>query len=675
VDTGTNGSFLTWTLPGSVTIDAPPGLVGNTPRLRLEFLVRRASSLDEEGLVSATRLINASVEFAPSCDTSYRQLDETGNDILDLREPTPQVEKLGRNVDAGQDAGSYTSTVYGHEFDDVIWRIELINSGDAPLQDLRFDDIMTPGNFVIDYICDSEVDANNAATNNGTGSCVSVGPTTTLNNVNAAALFGSGPGPYIAAPAGGSGFYYLVGRVTDSCSNETNTVTDVQWGCEVQSPVGGIFETSNNLGVADSTATLSTLADGNVLDVDVALTGTNLGQPMGTKGTVTITITNNTGGTIIGGAGGFRLRDVLPVEYVVDPTFDPEVDVAPAYGNTYDGMFDTITWDNPVAGTYPTMSSAIDPLLPLANTAPEFTITSSSTNGQGGGQTNMLRHGDVMTVTFRTVLIDPQYYDLEAYIDVAEESPTSDPPNTDPTESFPIDNELELWYERFCSNTSYNRTFNDSSTANPEDIDLDMAGDPIIYILTNDDVLPLRVDLINNGGHDADDYLVTVTFGDAMIVETAPGSCSLTASPTYTPWQIPVGLPPQSTVYECSPAFVPAGGFRRLNFEVRKNPDGSALDDLTFRADVTGVVTLSDTRELFFPTPTARGDGEARDANDYTVDSLRARIVGYNLRKVQDGICTENIAPGDEVQIGEECRFDIESGGWFGFDTPGFTYI
>ena len=54
VDTGVNGSFLTWTLPGSVTMDAANG-AGNSPVLRLEFLVRRAASLDEEGLVHLTK--------------------------------------------------------------------------------------------------------------------------------------------------------------------------------------------------------------------------------------------------------------------------------------------------------------------------------------------------------------------------------------------------------------------------------------------------------------------------------------------------------------------------------------------------------------------------------------------------------------------------------------------
>ena len=29
----------------------------------------------------------------------------------------------------------------------------------------------------------------------------------------------------------------------------------------------------------------------------------------------------------------------------------------------------------------------------------------------------------------------------------------------------------------------------------------------------------------------------------------------------------------------------------------------------------------------------------------------------------------------DQVQIGEECTYHIDTGGWFGFQTPGFTYI
>ena len=41
---------------------------------------------------------------------------------------------------------------------------------------------------------------------------------------------------------------------------------------------------------------------------------------------------------------------------------------------------------------------------------------------------------DDLIVRFRVVLIDPTYYDREAYVDVRQERPASDPPGTDPVE-------------------------------------------------------------------------------------------------------------------------------------------------------------------------------------------------------------------------------------------------
>ena len=678
VVSGGDGSVLTWTLDSNYTIDAP--LInngGNAPRLTLEFDVRRHSNVGEEGLVGANRSIEASVEFTPNCEPAYVHTSTSGPGVLPLREPEPVIIKTGRNVDAGQGSGSYSDPVYGHADDDVIWRVEVQNNGEADLQDLLFSDLFQPGNFEIDYICDSEADANSAATGGGVGGCrVSPDPTD-LPDISVAALFGGGANPYVVAPPGGSGFYYFVGRVTDSCTNRTNSVYDVEWGCQVEAPPGGIGATS--LGVtAQDDALMSTLAVANTLDVDVFMTGTNLSQPMGAKGTVRIRITNNTGGTIRGGANGIRLRDVLPAEYVIDTTFDPTVDMAPAYGNDYPGMLDTIEWTNPQAGTFPLVTN--DPALPLANTDLEFLLTSSTVHPDFPSQFNMLRHGDVLTVTFRTVQIDPQYYDLEANLDVRTERPGSDPANTDPTESFPITNQLEIWFEEFCTATEHYLLFNDNDVAEPEDIDVNMVGSELIFILTNSDRLPLSVDLRNNGGHDADDYFAYVTFGDAMQVQSAPSSCSVTSNPPAMPvWQDPVALPASATVYQCSPGVISPNQTRRLTFEVEKNPDVNADDDLTFRADVIGEITLSDGTPLWFPTPVARGDGITDRANNYTVDALRARVVGYNLLKTQEGICTENNpppgSPDSNIQIGEECSFRVQSGGWFGFLTPGFTYI
>ena len=148
------------------------------------------------------------------------------------------------------------------------------------------------------------------------------------------------------------------------------------------------------------------------------------------------------GGTIKGGIDGIEIHNVLPPEYVVDPTFDPYVQVLPAYGNNYPGMLDTVEWTNPQPNTYPL--TTIDPALPLGNTAPEFLVTSSTVHPDFADQFNMLRHGDTLNVYFRVVLIDPQYYDLEAYVDVREEEPASDPPDTDPTEDFPISSQTEV---------------------------------------------------------------------------------------------------------------------------------------------------------------------------------------------------------------------------------------
>jgi hypothetical protein len=679
VVSGTNGSVLTWTLSDQFVMDTRSNGAGSGAirRLRVEFNVRRHPSVGEEGLVGANRNIDAQVEFTPSCDTGYRHTASTGPGELPLREPEPEVIKTGRVVDAGQGAGQYTSTIYGHENDDAIWRIEVINNGTADLQDFVFDDTMQPGNFEIDWICDSEGEANGAATGGGTGDCESVGPTTDLNNVDVAQLFG-GAGTYVVAPPGGNRYYYLVGRITDSCSNHTNTVDGVEWGCEVDAPAGGITATSLGQVPAPDVALLSTRAVDNQPQVDVFLEGTNLSQPMGTKGTVSIRIENLTGGTIKGGVDGLKIRNVLPPEYVVDPTFEPELIRQPAYGTAYPGMVDTVTWTNPQPGTYPSLTSN-DPADPLANTAPEFSITSAQPHPDFSDQEHMIRHGDVVIVRFRVVLIDPAYYDLEAYVDVRQEQPASDPPGTDPPESFPINTQTEVWWEEFCTNTEHYRSVNDNDTAEPEDIDVDVSGSQLNFILTNTDTTPLTVQLRNRGGHDARDYFAYVTFGEAMEVATAPGSCSVTTNPPPMPeWQLPVGIPASATVYACTPGFIRPGQTRSLNFQVRKNPN-AADDDLTFRADVTGEVTLSDGTPLWFPTPQQRGDGILPRANDYTVDALRARVVGYNLTKEQLGTCSENnpppTNPDDQVQIGEECEVHIESGGWFGFETPGYDYI
>jgi len=679
---GPDGSVLTWDLSsGGPVLEPRPGGVGSREALVIEFQVERAGGLSEEGLVLADRTIEAFVELSPECSPGDRFTGSTGPDVLPLREPEPEVIKTGRNVDAGQGAGSYSNPVYAHENDDVIWRIEVRNPGQADLQDFVFSDSIAPGNFDIDWVCDDEADAAAAAGGAAPAGCVALGgTTTTISDFDVRAAFGGGGDPYVVAPAGGSGFYYLVGVVTDSCTDRTNTVFDVEWGCQEEPPAGGIAATSTGQTAGD-TAELSTLSEESGVDVDVFLEGVNRSQPMGARGTVTIRIRNLSGGTIKHD-GGIRVRELLPAEYVIDPTFDPVLLTDPAYGNDYPGMIDTLQWTNPAAGTSPLTTS--DPAAPLSNTELEFLLTSSTVHPDFSDQFNMIRHGDTMRVRFRTVLIDPTYYDKVADLDVRTEDASSDPPGTDPDQGFSISAQTDIWFEEFCDANGIDEhqlTIQDDDTADPEDLDVDIVGSELIFILTaTGDPLPLTVALTNNGGHDAEDYEAYVTFGEAMVVQDAPAGCSPTSNPpALTVWQVPADLPASASVYRCDRGTISPGETELLTFEVVKNTAPSFDDDLTFRADVTGQITLSDGTLLWFPTPTARSDGVTDPANDYTLDGVRARVIGYNLLKEQLGVCTEdNPPPGDpdtEIQIGEECSFHVESGGWFGFQTPGFQYI
>ena len=686
---GPANSQLRWDLSGQgITLPPQPGGPGTRAQLFLEFEVERDASVTQEGLVLATRNIDASLEVAPSCSSGPTYTTSTGSQPLPLDEPEPVVIKRGRNLDAAQ--GGYSDPVYGHEGDDIVWRIQIRNDGDADLQDFVFDDAITGTNFDINYVCDSEADAISAANGGPTGSCDLIGPTQSIAGIDVAARFGGGANPYIVAPAGGSGFYYFTGRITESCTNETNTVAGVEWGCQSQPPVGGISATSPSSGsqTAGDSAVLRTASVAANVDIDIALTGIDLSQDMGATGTVTITIDNSSRGTIFGEAGGLRIRNLLPAEYVVDPTFTPTVSMNPRFGS-YDGMIDTVAWTNPNPNTVPVLLTG-NPADPLSNTELDLLLTSSTTQTNAGlpDQEHMIRHGDVVTITIRTVLIDPTYYDYAASLDVRTEDPSIpvDPSNpidpTDPTASFPISNQTEVWWREFCTATLHNRVVNESDTARPEDIDPDISGSELIFILTNTgDPLPLTVQLTNNGGKDATDYAAYVTFGQAMTVQTVPAGCSAFPGPRPRPvWQQPVGLPATASIYLCDRGPINPGETESLAFEVVKNTAATFDDDLTFRVDVIGEIHLADGTPLWFPTPTPRVDGVPNTVNDYTVDAVWARVIGYNLFKDQLGLCTENVvpppaAPDVEIQIGEECSFRVESGGWFGFETPGFSYI
>jgi len=682
------GSLLTFTsneIPALASLE-PSNNSNRVNTITIRFAVRRIS--DPEGLVTANREVTANLSFTTDSGCTDSPASHTAT--IPLREPNPTVLKEGWNYDAGQRRNTRSNTVYGNNNDDVVWRIRIGNNGLADLQDLRLDDLMESGSLVISNICPTESAANTIASNNGAGTasgCVAAG-----NNINDFIVtnpFGDRGASYygqeVDVNAGGNAYLYLVGKIDGSGSCETsktNTVSDVQWGCQEQAPAGGISRTSTGRTVSPATATLQTLYSSD-LRVERRLTGTNTSQPVGTKGTMTITIRNQSGGSV----KNIQLKDVLPPEYVMDPTFTPEINVSPAYGRTYPGLVDTIVWTNEVTD-------------PLANTVPEFDITSNGVSHPiYSDQVNMLRHGDVAVVRFRVVLIESDFYDRKANLDVNPE--TYPVTGTDPTYQTPLTNTLTVDYDLFCSSQGHQRlvlTGNGTGNPNgssipafPEDLDIGIGGD--VFILTNDpnQLLTLPIELTNNGGHDAADYHAFVSFGATMEVVNAPSGCSPIAlsatSNQPDPWKVwvdPTPIPATATVYQCnSPSVIAPGRTVPLHFDVRKSSDPAriAIDDLSLRADVVGEITLSNGTPLWFPDPILREDGELDRANNYSMDATWARVIGFNLKKNLIGTCNENNPPSydtngfEEVQIGEECSYHIETGGWFGFETPGFAYI
>ena len=711
---GTNGSVLTWPTAKFAQLSSlawVPG-INNFKTLTITVAVKRNSALTQEGLITASRQIRASLSYSTNPVCAVSSPVSTGLDTLPFREPLPVITKGGRNVDAGQT--SYTNPMFGTNRDDVIWRIQVTNNGLAAMQDMRFDDVMQPGSMVTNYACPTETAALAIANNNGVapGGTTCVAATNTINNFIVNGLFSIPDNSIFDAPAQGSNFFYLVGKVINNgacISNKTNTVSDVQWGCEVDPPAGGITATSTGTTPGGS-ATLRTLVTPAGLTVTANLTGTNVTQPVGSKGLMTITIINNSNGAV----KNIKLSDVLPLEYVVDSTFTPTFQIIHpgGYGN-YAGMVNAVVWTNPVAGTFPLTTT--NPALPLANTQPAFSLVSSAphpvavVNPDNATQFNMLRHGDRVVVTFRVVLIKTSSYDKVANLDVQQESPLGSPCCTDPSnQTTTLTNTLTATYEDFCNlGTTKNvvgSPFNQNFNAFPEDLDIDIGG--TVFILTNDPLQPVTLPVIvkNNGGHDARDYNVFVTFGGTMQVLSAPSGCSPYAisgtPPQPAPWKVwtlPAAIPDPSkypTVYRCVPGGalpnpMGPGSTTTLNFQVIKvrptDPNYAAritADDLSFRADVVGEIMLSNVppspsgQALWFPTPTVRADGQTDRANNYSLDAIRARVIGFNLAKSLLGNCSENPLVVDTlVQIGEECTFHIDTGGWFGFQTPGFTYI
>ena len=648
-----------------------------------------------ENLWTVSRNISSTVSFSndSSCPESSFSPDPLN---LILFEPVLDIIKTGWNYDSGQREATASNPVFATNNDDVVWRIAITNTGTAPAQDMRLDDIMSGSSLTHTYLCSTAESANQIANNNGSGSATGCQPVTNvLEDFDITSPFGANQeATYdhaeIDVPVGDTVTLYVVGKVgaTAACTGyQTNTVTDVQWGCQSDAPVGGIASPGDVVPSLQPTAEAKLITkynddDHGQLTVQRSLTGVNTGQPVGARGMMTIRIQNQTGGSV----KNIHFSDLLPPEYVVDTTFKPTLVVSSPYG-AYPGRVSTLDWNNP------------DTINLLANTQPDFNLTSNGNfHSIYTDQENMLRHGDTAVVRFRVVLIDSDYYDRAADLDVNPEEFLVTV--TDPVYKANLDNALDIDFETFCSGDGIqhfsltgNGTGNPSGTsipAHPEDLDVAVNG--AIFILSNDPSMHVNIPIVvtNNGGHDAADYHLYVTFGPTIEVVAPPSECSqitLTGSPLQPNprkiWVDPLSVHDTAIVYACTSSSVIAPrASRDFIFETRKSTDSTriALDDLTLRADVIGEITLADGTALTIPAPIVRADGELDPANNYSLDATWARVMGFNLLKSQVGTCSENNPPTlddghEEVQIGEECDFNIMAGGWFGFETPGFEYI
>ncbi|WP_237055237.1 isopeptide-forming domain-containing fimbrial protein [Microbulbifer sediminum] len=647
--------------------------------MTITFGVRSRDNLEED-IVTANRFIGAEASF-DYC--SFPR--ETDRDIieLDLREPVPQLIKRGRNIDAAQ--ANYTNTVYGNINDDVVWRVNIRNAGDGDMQDVRFDDLMSNPNMDITHVCPTEGAALAIANNNGAGSAP--GCEVASNTISDFALdtpFANGGsdanGAAIDVSAGSSLNVYIVGKVNTSCSNGTNTVNDFEWGCEIDGStgIGGISQTSSGGGPYSATAQMRSVSSGD-LTIIRQITGTNTAQPLGTSGYVTLTIRNLTGGSV---------RDIdfindLPAEYVVDTSYTPRIIAinrgvghAGRYAATFAGMVDTLEWR--VGSTWNRWESD-----PLRNNAPEFRLLSSTTNPDYPDQQHMLRHGDEVVIRFRIVTTEPDFFDKVANLDVDEETAGD---NTDPNSNITLaePNTLTASFSDFCTGTTRAQVETDAVTPDPEDLDITTVYP--LYIVRDSGTSPLTVDITNNGGHQADDYFVYVSFGQAMTVLGNDRNCSAVGFPPAHPvWNDPDYVPESASVYRCTAeelGVIQPGSTERIIFQVEKN-HAATEDDLTFRADLIGEITLSNGTSLDFPDPAdLNGDPgttpSRQQANNYSLDGIRARVLGFNLVKKVRGQCTELNEAGfanEDVIIGEDCRVELQAGGWFGFETPGYTLI
>lgn len=668
-------------------------LTGTPPsQLTIRFQVR-SSAANPEDLLSATRAISASADFDLFCGDPGLA-PTVDNFTVPLRQPQPTVDKQGRNYSARQSDTQYSDPVFGGTDDVLVWRVDVQNSGvtsSADLEDLLVNDTIG-GNFTLRYICPSEASATAMAATLETelfasnpapapvAPCIVYAATLDVDDP-----FGNPgddePGAFIDAEQGESAFIYYVGEIAALCTNHNNDAS-IEWGCENSPAPGGISgSTPGVVGAIDSNpALMSTEVDTGGVQIAQTATGFNPAQPLGTWGIITITITNNSGGTIRLNDPTGDLEDILPQDYELDPTWfaahpvcTDRLTINTAYGSGYPGQVNTCTHVN-----------AADP---DGLTEPRFRFTSSTTGAPS--QFNLLRHGDQLVLQLGIIRVRP--FDNVNHPEIREEDPATTPA-TDP--SYPLTglNDISLTFDDTCGAnpplTGIPRTNSLSVNIDPEDIDVDInPGDPnLLYILSDPTATQdFSVIVTNNGGHDAADYDTYITVGKGIDPGTLPADCSRVDGPDGSandnvvfPPELsllpPAFTPEDSRTYRCvTDDPLAPGATNTFNFTVQRTVPLGTSGDLTFRADVLGRSTLNDGSD-----PPDRGAGSEGHPY-YSKDNILARIIGFNLRKNRLGDCSEENPPAsagvaNRVLIGEECTLRIEAE-WFGFATPGFGNI
>lgn len=671
---------------------------------------------------------------------------------LSVEEPRPGIAKAGRNVDAGMPRGTFSNdpdltgnTIFGHEDDGVIWRVTIDNyNGNEPMYDVIFDDSMAPTvNMDVLAVCRNETDAENVAQ----GGSASAGTCTPISGdeLNGRHLQDDFGFPLPIEP-NDEREVFIAGTLRNSCVDQVNVADNVQWGCLAlngstqvegeagitQSILGGFpsygagnqssLEVSSSPSLIPGLGSAGNFSNTSELNYDVTFTGLNPNEPVGMRGMVTITIENRTGGTV----NQVELTNTLPDEYILDPNFEPQFTISSFGGayNNYPGRVSEIDWRNRVAPSANQTSYLNNPALK----APNFYLSSvgnplGETANDQAEQEDLLRHGDIVTITFRIVQVNQDgsltYYDRMADLDENNES--LQPGTLDPPVMPALTNTLRVQWGDFCGSndngsTRSNEVVTQRFTPEPENLNVDIP-EPL-YIIRDTGPTSVSVFIHNSGGHTATDYLFYVTFGNGLLV-TPPASCTSTNNPPQHPdagagqvplWNTPPSngvadhnadgnpLPDGAFVFRCDLGPIAPGPARELEFSVEKN-HGATYDDITMRADVVGEVRLADNNDrdnpqsvgeaLVYPTPAnlndpIRGTTPSQQlANNYTLDAVRARALGFNLlKRYVPGSCKESNTrtSGDgngrntppQILVGEDCDFEIFAGGWFGFKTPGW---